>query len=137
MKKLIHALTFSSLALLFFSITSCEKDEGILPAISFKTGAGYTSANANIARSTIFKVGIDAAKTEKKDVLKTFNISRQYDGGASTTVYDATLSGSQGDNYSYDYNGTTRNVAGTEKYTFTVTNRDGLVNSITLTITTP
>jgi hypothetical protein len=119
------------------AISSCEKDKGILPDISFKTGAGYTSADASIAKNTAFLVGINAARTEDKDVLKTFNASVSYDGGASTTVYNEVLTDTQGDNYSYDLNLTTRNQSGTEKYSFTITNRDGLINTITLTITVP
>ena len=53
-----------------------------MPAISFKTGSGYTSADGSIAKNTAFLVGIDAARTEDKDVLKTFNASVSYDGGA-------------------------------------------------------
>jgi hypothetical protein len=130
--KIIAAfiLTASSLAL-----SSCEKDEGKLPNIAFKTGAGYTSANATVAQGSTVLIGIDASKSEKKDVLKTFNISKSYDGGANTTVENTDLSGSNEDNYSRDYSIVTRSQAGTEKYTFTVTNRDGLTNQVTLTLT--
>ena len=31
----------------------------------------------------------------------------------------------------------TRNIAGTEKYTFTVTNRDGLITTKSITVTVP
>ena len=128
-----------SIAILFtlLSINSCKKDEGILPDISFKTGTGYTSSDATIAKNTAFLVGINAARTEDKDVLKTFNVSVSYDGGASTTVYTETLTSDQGDNYTHDLNLTTRNQSGTEKYSFTITNRDGLINTIALTITVP
>ncbi|CAN5239551.1 hypothetical protein BH09BAC1_BH09BAC1_03580 [soil metagenome] len=117
------------------SLSSCEKDEGTLPAISFKTGAGYTAADVTVAAGDTFKVGINAAKTEDKDVLKTFNISRKYDAGTDATVYNVALTSAQGDNYSYDYDIITRTTAGTEKYTFTITNRDGLVNQVSLTVT--
>ena len=70
-------------------------------------------------------------------MLKTFNASVSYDGGASTTVYSETLTSAQGDNYTHDLNLTTRNQAGTEKYTFTITNRDGLINTISLSIAVP
>jgi hypothetical protein len=128
----------SKILFLFFAIiicSSCEKDKRILPAISFKSGTGYTSSDATIARNTGFLVGINAAKTEDKDVLKTFNASVAYDGGTSTTIYSEVLTAAQGDNYTHDLSLTTRNQSGVEKYTFTVTNRDGLVNTITLNIT--
>lgn len=123
------------LSVIFF-ISSCEKDEGKLPDISFKTGGSYVSADASVTGGTAITIGINAAKTEDKDVLKKFNISRSTNGAAATSVFDKTLSGSEGDNYSYDYTTTLDNVVGqTDKYTFTVTNRDGLVNQVSLTIT--
>ena len=137
MKQRINFIIAVIASAFIFLLSSCKKDEGKLPDISFKPGTGYTSANATIAKNTAFKVGINAAKTEKEDVLKTFNISVSFDGGASATVYSETLTAAQGDNYTYDFNRTTRNLAGTEKYTFTITNRDGLINTITLTITVP
>lgn len=51
------------------------------------------------------------------------------------SIFSETLSGSNGDNYTKDITITTRNIAGTEKYTFTVVNRDGLRNSVSLTLT--
>ena len=48
-----------------------------------------------------------------------------------------TLSRVQVAEFTKDYNLTTRNAAGTEKYTYTVTNRDGLVTTKSITITVP
>ena len=125
---------------LFLFVGSCKKiesnDPGLLPNIVFKTGSGYTSKDTTVAAGTVLKTGINANKSEPTDVLKIFSITRIYDGGLSSNMYKADLTGSQGDNYSYDYNITTRTSAGTEKYTYTVSNRDGLVNSISLTVTT-
>lgn len=133
MKILFPAvILFGMIALL----SSCEKDEGKLPNIAFKTGAGYVFADALLPKSTAITIGIDASKSESKDVLKKFNISRSVNGEAATTVYDQNLSGSDGDNFSYDYTTTLDTVVGqTNLYTFTVTNRDGLVNQVSLTVT--
>lgn len=131
--NLLAAVAITSASI--FSLNSCKKDEGKLPAISFKTGTDYKSADATVAQNTAVKIGITAAKSEDKDVLTKFNITRSLDGAAETTVFTKDLSGSEGDNYSYDYNLTTRTQAGTEKYTFTVVNRDGLVNKVSLTLT--
>lgn len=131
MKKLIFYIGFLFAALL----SSCEKDEGKLPAISFKTGAGYTFEDKIVAKNSVVLVGIDAAKTEDKDVLKTFDVSRGYDGAAVTSFINESLTGAQGDNYSRDVSITTRNQEGTEKYVFTVINRDGLINNVTLVLT--
>ena len=116
---------------------SCEKDEMIPPTIDFTTGTGYTSADSNIALDTDFKIGITAKRTEDKDDLKTFVVTRSYDGGAETTIDNVTLTSAQGAEFTKDYDLTTRNTAGTEKYSFTVTNRDGLITTKTITITVP
>jgi hypothetical protein len=122
---------------LIFSLNSCKKDEdeGKLPNIAFKTGSDYKSADGVVAKSTAVKVGISASKAEDKDVLTKFTITRNLDGGADSVVYTKDLSGAEGDNYSYDYSTTTRNQNGTEKYTFTVVNRDGLINKVSITLT--
>jgi hypothetical protein len=116
---------------------SCEKDEGLLPDISFKTGGNYTSSDATLAGGSALLMGISASKTEDKDVLKEFNISKSIDGGENISVFAKSLSGSEGDTFEYDYSTTVDDVSGqTATYTFTVTNRDGLVNQVFLTITT-
>ena len=137
MKNLIASkLLFGCLlAALFVSLSSCEKDEGKLPAIAFATGAGYTSADATVAKGASVLVGIVASKSENKDVLKTFNVSVSLDSAANTTILNQSLSGSDGDHYETDVPITVRNQAGTEKYTFTVTNRDGLTNQVSLKLT--
>ncbi len=117
-------------------VASCKKDEGKLPNISFKTDAGYISKDSTVAQGASVKIGINASKSESVDVLKTFNVTQSLDGAAGTTIRQETLSGGSGDNYSTDQNITTRTKAGTEKYTFTVTNRDGITNQLSLTLTT-
>ncbi len=130
-----------SLALITLSavifLSSCNKDKMIPPTIDFTTTAGYTSADAHIALITAFKIGVDAKRTESKDDLKTFSVTRSYDGAAATTVENLTLTSAQAAEFTKDYPFTTRNVAGTEKYTFTVTNRDGLITTKSITITVP
>jgi hypothetical protein len=115
-------------------MTSCGKDEGKLPNIAFKTGGIYTSADKTIAVGDSVTVGISASKAEDKDYLKTFSISKAIGSAAATEIYNEALSGSTGDNYAHDIviHGT---VAETEKYTFTVVNKDGLVNTVSLTLT--
>jgi hypothetical protein len=129
--------TFSAIAVIMAVtfISSCEKDAGKLPNIAFKTGANYISSNVTLTKDTTVTIGINASKAEDKDVLKTFDGSKVYDNGASASFYSESLSGSAGNSYSKDLQITTRNQAGTEKYTFTVVNKDGLKNSVTLTVT--
>ncbi len=132
MKKIIAALL---ILITVASFSSCEKDSGKLPNIQFVTGSGYTSANATIAKNASFKIAITASKAEDKDVLKTFDVSQSLDGAAETSIYSESLSGTNADTYTKSIDRTARNVSGTEKYTFTVVNRDGLKNSVTLTLT--
>jgi hypothetical protein len=107
------------------------------PTIDFTTGAGYTSTDAHIALNTAFKIGVDAKRTEEKDDLKTFVVTKSYAGAAATTIDNVTLTSAQAAEFTKDYNLTTRNMAGVEKYSFTVTNRDGLVTTKSITITVP
>jgi len=131
MKKIFLLACVASL----FCLSSCEKDAGKLPNIAFKTGGTYLSADKVVGQNETILVGIDASKSEDKDVLKTFDASHSFDGAAATSFLNESLSGSQGDSYTKDISITTRAQAGTEKYTFTVINRDGLVNSVSLTLT--
>ena len=117
-------------------LLACEKDEGKLPDINFKTGGIYLSSDATLPGGTAITIGINAAKTEEKDVLKKFNISESVNASNPISVYDEDLAGSQGDNYSYDYSTTLDTVSGEmQKFIFTVTNRDGLVNQVSLVVT--
>jgi hypothetical protein len=132
-------ISFSSLTAFIVIIvltvfSACDK--GKLPNIAFKTGGTYLSADKTVAKGDTVLVGIKASKAETSDILKTFNESVFYDGsGAATSLDDETLSGSQNDSYDKDFKVVARKQAGTEKYTFTVVNRDGLTNSVSLTLT--
>ena len=132
--KRIFSLLAVTASLVYFS--SCEKDEGRLPNISFKTGTGYVSSSMSIKKDSVFTVGITAAKTEDKDVLTTFTGTVSYNSGADSTLITETLTGSNGDNYTKDIAIRTHNAVGTEKYTFTVVNKDGLKNSISFVLST-
>jgi hypothetical protein len=116
---------------------SCDKDQMIPPTIDFTTGTGYTSAHSNISLDTDFKIGVTAKRTEDKDDLKTFVVTVSYDGGAESTIDNVAIPSAQGGEFTKDYDLTTRNVAGTEKYSFTVTNRDGLITTKAIVITVP
>src|SRR5438045_7956726 len=77
------------------SFSSCEKDKMVPPTIDFLTGAGYTFADSHISLNTNFKIGVDAKRTEEKDDLKTFVVTKSYDGGTATTIDDVTLTSAQ------------------------------------------
>ena len=135
-------ITFKT-SILFLVLTfgmisfSCQKDEMIPPTIDFTTAAGYTSADSHIALDTDFKIGVTAKRTEDNDDLKTFVVTVSYDGGAEATIDNVAIPAAQDGEFTKDYTLTTRNTAGTEKYSFTVTNRDGLITTRAIIITVP
>lgn len=142
MKKQVQILmviiTLISTSAIF---NSCKKEDDMAPpTISFKSGLGYTSGDASVTAGSAILIGVNAAKSdgegEDKDVLNHFNISRSLNGGALASVYDADLTTAEEENYSYDFATSASTSAGdTEKYTFTITNRDGLQGQVSLTIT--
>lgn len=124
---------FAVILALTIAVTSCKKDEHVQPDVSFKTGAGYTSADATVGQGDTLLVGIIGDKTE--DELKTLNVSVGYDGGSTATEDNFTLTGSEEEHFEKDYQIITRSQAGTENWVFTVTDRDGNIRSVDLTLT--
>ncbi|HMG16685.1 MAG TPA: hypothetical protein VK590_14605 [Saprospiraceae bacterium] len=134
MKRIFQSLLLVSIIM---AMTSCDKDEGKLPNLAFKTTLGYTSSDVTLPAASPVLIGINASKSESEDVLKKFNVSKSINGGTATTVFDKDLAGAEGDTYSYDYITTVDATSGQKsKYTFTVTNRDGITNQVSLTLTT-
>lgn len=113
------------------AFAACKKDEREPPEVSFKTGTGYTFGNATVGRMDSLLVGITATRTE--DELMTYNVSYAYDG-ATTTTTSQTFTITT-DAYDKDVTIVTRNQAGTEKWIFTVTDRDGNITSKDFTLT--
>lgn len=127
-------LTLAAFAIISTSfLTSCDEDEHVPPAMVFKTGNNYVSNDMILGVQDTFVVGVDATKTE--DELDLFNVSVAYDGGSGTTIASDTLDVSQEDAYSVDVTLVTRNQTGTEKYSFTIIDRDGNITSKDITIT--
>jgi hypothetical protein len=113
-------------------VSSC--DEHKPPQVTFKTGTDYTSADATVAKGATVKVGITADK--KEDPMKTYNISYAYDGASTTTTKETfSLTSAEETHYEKDYTFTVRNQAGSEKWSFTITDKDGNIAPLTLTLT--
>lgn len=131
----MKAIKFLAIGALFIlSSVGCEKDKHIPPNVSFKTGTGYTSENATVAQGTDVMVGFVADKTE--DELKTFNVSYAFDGATTTNTAETfTLTGDEEEHYEKDYMFTTRSQAGTERWIFTITDRDGNIAQKELVLT--
>jgi hypothetical protein len=120
---------------LILLISSCEKDKHIPPNMTLKTGAGYTSVDGTAAKNQAIKVGIIADKVE--DDMKTYNVSYAYDGTTTTTTSQTfSLTGAEQQHYDKDVTFNTRNQNGTEKWIFTITDKDGNIaqKMIVLTI---
>ncbi len=125
---------FLLLACVSIASVSCKKDKHVPPIVTFKTTAGYTAADASVAKNLTIKVGITADKVE--DDMLTYNVSYAYDGAATTiTQQTFTLAGAEQQHYEKDITFVTRNQAGTEKWTFTITDKDGNITQKQFTLT--
>jgi hypothetical protein len=135
--KQIRNILVSSLLMfgLIVLMSSCEKDKHVPPNISLKTGTGYSFANATVAKNSAITVGLIAEKVE--DDMISYNVSVAYDGATTTTTYqNFNLSGTEQQHYDKDVSFTTRNQPGSEKWTFTITDKDGNIaqKQIVLTV---
>lgn len=103
---------------------SCKKEKDPeLPEVSFKEGMGYVSSNTTVGKSNQITIGVTAKKN--KATLKTFTVYQAYDNFEYQQVYIYTLLSHEGENFSRDYQFTTRTESGREKYKFTVSDADG------------
>jgi hypothetical protein len=125
--KTSSILTVGLLAIVVL-LSAC--DPHVPPSISFKTGGDYVSQDTTVAPGVSLLVGIVGKKRE--DDMKRLNISYSYDGGSSTTKETFSTSSS---NYSKDYIIDVRNQEGVEKWYFAITDRDGNIAKLSLTIT--
>ena len=119
-------------------LTSCSKDDStnptdVKPVVNFKGGATYTSVDASFPVGSEFKVGIVAssnvssgAKLVKFTVIRTFN-------NLPSTAIDTVLNTTA---FNVDIIATTRSVVGTERWTYTITDKDNQVVELSLNITT-
>lgn len=131
MKAMKYVVMISLFSLVF---SACEKDAHIPPDISLKTGAGYTTADATVAKNQSIMVGVTGVK--KEDDMINYNVSYAYDNATTTTTYqNFSLTGSEQQNFTKDVTFTTRNVAGTEKWIFTITDKDGNIAQKTIVLT--
>jgi|GEM_PF-534132 len=140
-KNMKKNLTLLALTMFVASIfTACEPDAGKNPQIGFKTGANYVSADAILEKDTTINIGIDAAKSENKDVLKSYTLSRSINGMSDSTIFSIALTGADQDKYSKDVSMKIGSFSGSksgdkETYKATVINRDGLIGQVSLTVT--
>jgi len=135
MKKIKHISFLILLVVIVF--VSCKKkktDPHVPPNVEFKTGGNYTSGDKTLNKKDTITVGITATKTE--DDLKSYNVSYAYDGNAtSTTFFNYVLTAAEAGSYSNDIKIVCRNQTGTEKWMFTIVDRDGNLAQKTIVLT--
>lgn len=147
MKKLIGLSLFVAAIAAFCTISSCKKEEdedaGNLPHIEFRTGTSsvngkaYTAGDASIYDDDTCVIGIKAWKVETPDVLKTFTIVRSETGVADSTLLNQTLTVAQQDTFTTEYYYIVPRPGNRKQtFKFSVINRDGLIGTKSLTVTT-
>lgn len=116
---------------------SCKKpktDPRVPPDVKFKTGTGFTVSDITIKKNDTLKVGITSTKTE--DNLKSYNVSYAYDGASSTTnFFNYFLQESEYSYYEKDIQIISRNQNGTERWVFSIVDRDGNLTQKTIVLT--
>ncbi len=131
MKKLIIILITS---IIFFNCKKKAVDAHVPPDVTYKTGGKYISDNCTLPKKDTVMVGMTATKTE--DNLKSYNVSYAYDGASTTTnFFNYLLAEAEYNGYSKDVTIITRNQAGSERWVFSVVDRDGNITQKTIVIT--
>ena len=136
MKKIQKIIFSSAILCLLFSASACKKkkDAHVPPDVAFKTGSGYTAGDVTVTTQDTLKVGIVATKTE--DDLKSLNVSYAYDGSSTTTTQNTFyMTASEYEYYEKDVQIITRNVAGSERWVFSIVDRDGNITQKTIVLT--
>lgn len=117
-------------------LTNCSGTEDVapVPTIEFIGSGSYISDDITLPVSTDFAVGLNITHTTKISSLK---ITVSYNGGAELTPANCTLCDTSFNENSarIDYYGTTGNNVGSEKWTFTASDKDGNSTSKSITIT--
>ena len=136
MKKIKLIALASMVALGSVFLTNCTTGDtpDTVPTLEFKTGGNYISSDFSISANTNFTVGIEASHDKP---LTSLIITVAVDGGAETTPAGCTLCDTvlSTNTFSADYVATTGAAAGTEVWTFTVSDGNGISTSKTITVT--
>lgn len=138
MKKTIYLFGMLLLAgAMIFS--SCKKDEDEptvdqTPVLTFIGGAGYTDADATMAPSSTFKVGINAAaNVNSNSKIASFKVVRTFNNVATDVFEDNSINES---NYTWEQDLIANALAGEERWTFTVIDKAGVAKELSIIITT-
>ena len=102
--------------------------------MTFIGGAGYTSADVDLAPSSTFKVGINASEnaTSKKDIAS-FTVVRTFNNTPTTVFEDDNINEAT---FTWEQDLIANTQVGDERWTFTVTDKDGLKKELSFIVTT-
>jgi hypothetical protein len=135
--KTINIFWIIGACFVILALANCKKkkaDPHVPPDVSFKTGGKYISSDYTAKKQDTLLVGITATKTE--DNLKSYNASFAYDGASTTTTFfNYLMTEAEYESYSKDLTIITRNQAGSERWVFSIVDRDGNITQKTLIIT--
>jgi hypothetical protein len=118
--------------------TSCSKDstDDLTPSMNFIGGSGLVSADATLNTGELFSFGVNAsANSSSGTKLKTFKIVRTFNN-IPVTVVDTTFSGNGVSTYNEQFMAYAAPAAGSERWTFTVTDKDSESKELSFNITT-
>lgn len=130
-----HYFSFALLSLFLIS-ASCKRkvDKHIPPDVSFKSGGNYVDGDRTVHKKDTILVGITATKTE--DDLKSYNVSYYYDGASKgTTFFNYVMTSGEANSYSKDIKIGARDQVGSEKWVFSIVDRDGNITQKTILLT--
>ncbi len=129
-KNIVSLLVFLSAAVALFTVSSCDTGGDHHPTICFRLttdSISYESSYLSLPRDTTFNVYVQASKTGPDGTLKSFKVTKSINGGADSTLIDATLSTIY---FAHYYTYKAGDSGDVEKYNFTIGNDEGLFKSI-------
>lgn len=117
----------------FFSSCSKDSDEDLTPTMTFTGGTGFTDGDVTVNAGEPFTVGITAtANVTSGTNLSNFKVVRTFNS-TPFTVVDSTMNK---DNFSIQLTAYAYPEVGTERWTFTITDKDGQSKELSFNITT-
>ena len=121
--KSISFLTIASLVGMLLLFNSCKKDEPKSPTLVLKNGSGYTFADISATPGSTILVGVitDAGT----DPLKMVYSEVAFDGANVDSLHTRFTVPEGQAHYEVDFTITLRNQVGTERWKFTVNDKDG------------
>lgn len=137
-KSRIWCVAFAVLLPVVLATLSCSfYSDGpvILPEIYFMSGADYVSYDTIVNAGDTVTIGVRTRQAQLYDKLTTLKRSVSYDENAERMVEVIDVPYAYTDRFNYDFIFQVRQVAGTEKYTITITNNEGRSNAVSVTLT--